>query len=186
MNMEITRILVRNVVLIFGPIVLLSYGFGLARMEEKQLLWGGIPEGLRSLNVACMFIAAIGFLIMWWYFLYKWDAALVETLQWPWTTEGLGGHARLLIAFVLILIPSALWLELTHFHMSNEYQWTKYIVILDLGLVALGNVLLALLAWNAYQLNIGDGTVLVLAGAFMLAIQVIINDAVWWSCTFPW
>ncbi len=83
--MEITRETIRMMLYILGPLVLTSYVIGIYRMDDPNQLWGGIPESWRPFNVVCMFIATAGFLIMWWYFLYQWDAAAVETVQWPWT-----------------------------------------------------------------------------------------------------
>ena len=82
--MEVTRETIRLALYITGPLVLASYVFGLSRMDNPNDLWGGIPESWRSLNVTCMFVSAAGFLIMWWVFLYRWDAAAVESVQWPW------------------------------------------------------------------------------------------------------
>ena len=77
--MRVTRSLVRISCFIFGPIVLASYWYTISKMEDPMALWGGIPEDLRSANTFCMFVAATGFLIMWWLFLYRWDSADVET-----------------------------------------------------------------------------------------------------------
>jgi len=133
-----------------------------------------------------MFVSAIGFLIMWWFFLYHWDAATVEQIQWPWNDGNSGGHSRLLIAFLLITIPSMLWLELTAFHIRTDYDWTKWIVIGNLWLVCLGNILLGLLAWNAYQQDLASNTIWPVIGAVMLAIQVIGNDGILWVVKYPW
>ncbi len=183
--MEITRSIVRICCFIFGPIVLASYWYTISKMEDPMALWGGIPENLRSANVFCMFVAAAGFLMMWWLFLYKWDSTVVETLNWPWGESGSGGNARLLLGFLLVMIPSAFWIESTNFHISNDYSWTPYLVVGILILVAIGNILLGLLAWSAYQEGF-DGAILAVIGAGMLGIQVIINDAIWWSIKFPW
>ena len=184
--MEIKRETIRMMLYILGPMVLVSYVIGVYRMDNPELLWGGIPESWQPLNVACMFIATIGFLIMWWHFLYRWDAAAVETVQWPWTNGNDGGHTRLLIAFLLILIPSCLWLELTAFHIRTDYSWTKWLVIGNLLLVCLGNILLGMFALSAHRNKIQPGTIWPIIGAMMFAIQVIINDGILWSLKYPW
>ena len=184
--MEIKRETIRMMLYILGPMVLVSYVIGVYRMDNPELLWGGIPESWQPLNVACMFIATIGFLIMWWHFLYRWDAAAVETVQWPWTSGNDGGHTRLLIAFLLILIPSCLWLELTAFHIRTDYSWTKWLVIGNLLLVCLGNILLGMFALSAHRNKIQPGTIWPIIGAMMFAIQVIINDGILWSLKYPW
>ena len=183
--MKVTRSTVRICCFIFGPLVLLSYMYTLSKMEEPMALWGGIPENLRSVNVFCMFVAATGFLIMWRLFLYKWDVEVVESLNWPWKESGSGGNSRLLLGFLLIMIPSAFWIESTNFHISNDYSWTPFLVVGILILVSFGNILLGLLAWSAYREGI-ENSIWAVIGAGMLAIQVIINDAIWWSIKFPW
>ncbi len=183
--MKIIRSTVRKSCLIFGPIVLASYAFTLSNMEDPMALWGGIPENLRPINTFCMFVAATGFLMMWWLFLYRWEESVVETLNWPWAESNSGGNARLLLGFLLVMIPSALWIESTNFHISNDYSWTPYLVIGILITVSIGNILLGLLAWSAYQKEI-DSAILAVIGAGMLALQVIINDAIWWTIKFPW
>ncbi len=183
--MEVTRQTVRIVVCILGPMVLASYFIGLRRMDDPMALWGGIPESWRTLNVTCMFISAIGFLLVFQQFLFGWDASVVEVVGWPWsgeTTEG--GHARLLVAFLLVLIPSMLWLESTAFHARTDAAWTQWLVIGVLWTVVTGNILLILFGWSAW--NGGEGSVLPLVGASMLAIQVIVNDGVLWVWKYPW
>ncbi len=183
--MKITRSTVRTCCFIFGPLVLISYLFTLSRMEDPAALWGGIPENLRGVNTACMFIAATGFIMMWWLFLYKWDSLVVESLSWPWSKSNSGGNARLLFGFLLVMVPSSLWIESTYFHISNDFSWTAYLVIGILILVSIGNILLGLIAFSAYKKGI-KGANWALIGAGMLAIQVIINDAIWWTIKFPW
>ena len=50
---------------------------------------------------------------------------------------------------------------------------------------SIGNVMLGLLAYGAYQDGI-EGSSLMIAGAIMLAIQCILNDFVIWVYKFPW
>ena len=150
--MEVSRELVRTVVFVLGPMVLASYVIGIRRMDDPMELWGGIPESWRSLNVMCMFIAAAGFLIAWWQLLFGWDVGVVESVGWPWSGDvSGGGHGRILIAFLLILIPSMLWLELTRIHIQNGSSLTQWIVIANLWLVVSGNVLLILFGWSAWS-----------------------------------
>ncbi len=184
--MEITREVVRLFVYIFGTLVLASYVIGIYRMDDPNQLWGGIPESWRKFNVTCMFISAAGFLITWWCLLYSWDATTVETIQWPWGSGNDGGHERLLLAFILILIPSCLWLELTAFHIRTEGNWTQWLVIGNLLLVCIGNIMLGLFAWGAHQQGVHSGTIWPVIGTSMLAIQVIINDGILWNLKYPW
>ena len=184
--MEVTRETIRLALYITGPLVLASYVFGLSRMENPNDLWGGIPESWRTLNVTCMFVAAAGFLIMWWFFLYRWDVVAVESVQWPWGEGNTGGHSRLMLAFLLVTIPSIFWLELTGLHMRTDATWTQWLVIGNLWLVCLGNILLSLFAWGAHQQGVADQSIWPVIGSVMLGIQVIVNDGILWNLKYPW
>ena len=183
--MEITRRLVLTFTFIFGPLVLVSYVYGLSHAENPQDLWGGIPLPWQSYIVPFMFIAAAGFLVYWWIVFFQFDQSMFSSLHWPWKDPDGKGADRLLLAYTLILIPSALWLESTLFHLSNDYSWTPVLVIGILILVAIGNVMLGLLASGSYQDGV-DGSGLMIAGAVMLGIQCVINDCILWSIKFPW
>ena len=114
-----------------------------------------------------MFIAAAGFLVYWWIVFFQFDQGMFFSLHWPWKAPDGKGADRLILAYTLILIPSALWLESTLFHLSNDYSWTPVLVIGILILVAIGNVMLGLLAYGSYQDGV-DGSGLMIAGAVML------------------
>jgi len=185
--LEITREFVRTVVFILGPMVLASYAIGLRRMDDPIALWGGIHESWRTLNVVCMFVSALGFLIVFQQLLFGWEVSVVESVGWPWSGDVVdGGHQRLLLAFLLVLIPSMLWLELTSIHIRSDSAWTQWAVIACLWLVVAGNVLLILFGWNAWQSGDSGTSILPLVGASMLAIQVIINDGILWVWKYPW
>ena len=183
--MEITREILRIFVIIFGLLVLASYVYGLSHTEDKNALWGGIPDSWRIYIVPFMFVAAAGFLMYWWKVLYQLEVTELNSLRWPWGDSDGGGANRLLLAYALFLIPAALWLESTIFHLSNDYSWTPLIVIGLLFLTSVGNVMLSLLAFGAYQDGV-EGSGLMLIGSFLLAIQCIFNDLVIWSIKFPW
>ena len=69
--------------------------------------------------------------------------------------------------------------------MENSHSWTPIIVIGTLFLTSVGNVMLGLLAYGSYQDGI-EGSGLMILGAFLLAIQCILNDFVIWVYKFPW
>ena len=183
--MDLNRDYLRLFTGIFGLLVLLSYVYGVSRADDAQSLWGGVPLSWQSKIVPFMFIAAIGYLIYWWIALFQLETTSLENMHWPWSESDGSGLQRLFIANALVLIPSALWLESTLFHLNNQYQWTPILVIGILFLVALGNFLMGALAYSSYQDSI-DGSGLMLAGSLMLAIQCILFDFIIWSVKFPW
>ena len=183
--MEITRQLVLIFTFVFGPLVLASYVYGISHADKPQDLWGGIPLSWQTYIVPFMFIAVAGFLIYWWIVFFQFDQDTFSSLHWPWGYSDGNGAIRLLLAYALVLIPSALWLESTLFHLSNNYSWTPVLVIGILMMVAIGNIMLGLLAYGAYQDGV-NGSGLMMIGAVMLGIQCIVNDCIIWSLKFPW
>ena len=183
--MEVTRDFIRTFTFITGPLVLISYAYALSRLEDWDSLWGGVPKTWITYIVPFMFLAAVGFLMYWWVALFQIDVAVFESLRWPWAESDGNGGQRLLLAYALFLIPSALWIDSTMFHMSNSYSWTPYLVIGILALASIGNVMFGLLAYGAWQDGV-DGAGLMLLGSVFLGIQVIFNDLIVWSAKFPW
>lgn len=183
--MEVTRQLVLAFTLIFGPLVLASYAYGISHAEKPMELWGGIPQSWQGYIVPFMFIAAIGFLIYWYIVFFQFEDSTFDSMRWPWGESDGNGAFRLLISYALILIPSALWIESTILHIENDYSWTPVLVIGTLFLTSIGNVMLGLLAYGAYLDGI-DGSEYMIAGALMLAIQCILNDFIIWVYKFPW
>jgi len=182
---EITRQLVLTFTFVFGPLVLASYVYGLSHAEKPIELWGGVPEVWRIYIVPFMFVAAFGFLMYWYIVFFQFDESVMSSLRWPWTKSDGNGATRLLIAYAVFLIPSALWIESTILHIENDYAWTQYLVIGVLLATSIGNVMLGLLAFGAYQDGM-EGSFLMVLGAIMLAIQCILNDFVIWVYKFPW
>jgi len=202
---KITRNFVRLALLITGVLVLISYAVGAIRLESPMDLWGGVPDSWIPFILVFMVLAVVGFLVFTWFFLIQWDPNAVDTVKWPWQKyerciepneeselntklerENGGGYARLLIAYLLFLIPSMFWLELTALHMELKATWTQVLVIGTLWLVCFGNVLMGLLAWSAHRQKIASHTIWPLIGAFFLGIQCIINDGIIWNVKFPW
>ena len=183
--MDISKDFIRIFTIVSGLIVLLSYIYGVSKSTDPTELWGGIPESWQRYIVPFMFVAALGYLIYWWIALFQLEISELENLRWPWSiSDGLGTE-RLLLAYALFLIPSALWLESTSYHLSNDLSWTPIIVVGTLLLASIGNVMLGLLAYGAYLDGV-QGSQLMLLGAFMISIQCILNDLIIWSVKFPW
>jgi len=182
---EVNRDFVRIFTFISGPLVLVSYVYALSRIDDGASLWGGIPDSWIAYIVPFMFLAAVGFLMYWWVALFKLDTITVDSFRWPWGESDGNGASRLLVAYALFLIPSMLWIDSTIFHMNNSYLWTPFLVVGILALASVGNILLILIAYGAWQDDV-EGAGFMLTGSTLLGIQVIINDLFLWSAKFPW
>ncbi|RJU82810.1 MAG: hypothetical protein DWC09_01195 [Candidatus Poseidoniales archaeon] len=183
--MKVSRNFVRTFIFIFGTLVLVSYVYGLSHASDKEALWGGIPWSQAKMIVPFMFLAAFGFLMYWWTILYQNDVSMMESLRWPWSVSDGGGGARLLLAFALVVIPSALWLEATIYHLDNNYSWTPILVVGVLMLTCVGNIMMGLLAYSAYVDKLPGGGRMLL-GSIFLGIQCILFDGIYWNLKFPW
>ena len=183
--MEISLDHLRIFTVIVGRLVLASYVWGVSRLSQPSDLWGGVTGNLQRFSVIFMFVAAIGYLIYWWITLFQMESGDVANLRWPWGESDGGGGARLLLAFALLVIPSALWLEATIFHIENEYSWTPFLVIGVLLLACVGNIMMGLLAYSAYVDEMPGGRKM-LIGSILLGIQCIIFDGIYWNLKFPW
>lgn len=184
-NMQVSRQFLRIFIFIFGTLVLVSYGYGVSHAPDTTALWGGIEWSQAKFIVPFMFLAAFGFLMYWWIILYQNEASGIDELRWPWGESNGHGSGRLLLAFALVVIPSALWLEATIYHIEHESSWTPMLVVGVLMLVCLGNIMMGLLAFSARQDGVpGGGAMLV--GAVLLGIQCIIFDGIYWNLKYPW
>jgi hypothetical protein len=143
-----------------GPAVLGSYAYGFRHWPDAvSAMWGGVPDGLRSLYTAWMFVAAAGYLVF---------------------TPGLFLHAanarRLLACYAAVLVGSVLWMPLTKWHLDGSVPFA--LVALDLGVVAAGS--LALLA-TTLRVNLpGAWRVAAPLGAAAFCVQTVLLDAIVW------
>ena len=145
-------------------------------------LWGGIPNSWIPFILVFMGLAVVGFLVFTWFFLFQWAPEAVDSVVWPWQNyehqfneqnseqneqtelstrinNSGGGFAKLLMAYLLFLIPSMFWLELTALHMEMKTTWTQVLVIWSLWLVCFGNILMILLAFSAHRQKIAPHTI---------------------------
>lgn len=129
-----TRQIILLVINIIGGILVIgSYVLGLKSGSGADVLWGGVPVNWRKLYTASMIVCAVSYFIFFFYILLN-----VESGS-PVATHPWGGWLFHLL-FVLILLPSALWMPLTNVMASNpgDLVWIGIRVVLVL--VALGSL----------------------------------------------
>jgi hypothetical protein len=166
------------IILIGGMAVLGSYILGALTIPDAgQILWGGVPQGIRSFITVNMFLAAAGYFAFTYFILFCLDPVKTQVTS----RFGFGLFNAL---YTAILIPSALWLPLTFLAVKQSSSALGGAARLDLGIAAIASLGLfaALLVvkpsrplW-AHRLS--------LIGCVFFCIQTVILDAIVWGIFF--
>jgi hypothetical protein len=163
--------------LLGGAAVIGSYILGfLTRPDASTALWGGVPESIRPLYTAGMILAAAGYLTVFTYFL--------RADKWELRIGNWGGFSLLTGLYLLILVPSALWMPMSIWALASSSEALAWLVRLDLVLVGAGaiGVLLALLREKSGRSSAFHS--LAVLGSAALCLQTVVMDAVIWSSLF--
>ena len=159
--------------LIFGSLVLLSYFNGLSKFPDlSSKLWGGVPLKLQPIIICSMFTSALGYLLFTYNFLVNIDANKVFFNYF--------NYSHLNIIYLLLLIPSMLWINLTFKYMNSGSIIDWVIVILMLFSVAISSILLLLFTINAKKQN----SFLYVLGATFFTFHTVFFDAILWTIFF--
>jgi hypothetical protein len=161
-----------------GIAVLVSYAMGLgSESSNGAALWGDVPESIRPLYTVNMFLAAAG------YFLFT--PYIVFRLQ-PGQTciAGRFGYGLFHLLYALVLLPSAIWLQLTERMIAQPSAWMWAVVRLDLALIGLGSLglLVSLLTLTSAAPR---GRALAIVGLLPFFLQTALLDALVWPAFFP-
>ena len=160
--------------LIFGSLVLYSYYSGLKQEPQLSLkLWGGVPEILHKFIISFMFISAVGYFIFTYNFLFKVDPSEVLFLN-------RFSYWSLHIIYLLILIPSALWINLTFNYMKSGNQLDWILVVSVLYCVALASIALFLFIVDTKKFS-GDYLYLfsILGGSCFVFHTLFLDGLIW-------
>ena len=124
--------------LIFGSLVLLSYYNGLNQQPElSSKLSGGVPTIIRPFIVGSMFVSAFGFFFFTYNFLVNADVDKTLFL-------GRFNYWTLHLMYLLVLIPSMLWIDFTFKYMLSGTSFDWIVVVATLFCVALASIFLFL------------------------------------------
>lgn len=158
-----------------GPAVLGSYVVGiLGHPDSAGELWGRIPEWIRPLYTANMFVAAAGYLIFTAILWRRVDPARARTVA------GLG-FAWFNACYAAILIASTLWMPLSF--LALESPAILPLVWLDLALVAAGSLGMVVGLRRHFRGRMAaPGGRLAIAGALLFCGQTVVLDFLIW----PW
>jgi hypothetical protein len=164
--------------LLGGAAVLGSYAWGIGtHPNATDILWGGVPPGIRPFYTAGMFMAAAGYFLFIYFILFRLDAE--ET-----SIGRKRGYGTFHILFTAILLPSALWMPLTFAAAETSsvaLVWAVRLVLAVVGIASLG-LLSALLRVQPREPRWAlIGAVI---GCIAFCLQTAVLDMVVWSAYF--
>ena len=167
------------IVLLGGAAVLASYAYSLGLdPATRAALWGDVPAALLPAYVASMALAAAGFFAFTYFLLFPASPDEVRI-------AGRFGYGLFQGLYLIVLVPSALWLPLTSAMIQQPSGLLWLGIRLVLALVGLGSVglLLALLSLRPRPRSTAYW--LAVAGAAAFCIQTAVLDLFVWTAYFP-
>jgi hypothetical protein len=163
--------------LLGGIAVIGSYIVGFqSRADATTILWGGVPASFRPFYTAGMLLAALGYFAFG-IFLLRMDAGAARVFK----RYGFGIFS---VLFLVILIPSALWLPLSFWAVDRASQVLVWLVRLDLALVGAGSLGLLLALLNTRPAVPAWLYRIALLGSALFCLQTVVLDALVWSVLF--
>jgi hypothetical protein len=174
-----TQHIILLVINILGGIAVIgSYIFGLnAQAGGTNALWGGVPANIRLVYGISMILAALGYFAFSYFIFFRLVPGEVSV-------AGRFGFSLFYAIFLVILIPSALWMPLTNLYVTNPSTGMWIGVRTVLAIVGLASIALvwALLSLQTKVPHISYW--LAVAGSAYFAFHTAILDAIVWAALF--
>ena len=164
--------------IIGGIAVIGSYIFGLsAQSGGASVLWGGVPANIRPVYGISMIISALGYFAFIYFILFRLvpDEVLVANRF---------GFSLFYIIFLLMLVPSALWMPLTNVYVGNPGTGIWVGIRIVLALVGLASIALVWALLSLETKETGVAYWLAVAGSGYFAFHTAILDAIIWAALF--
>ena len=130
--------------IIGGAAVIGSYIYGInAQAGGASDLWGGVPKSIRPIYGVSMILAALGYFAFMYYIFFRLTPSEVSI-------AGTLNFSLFYAIFLIILIPSALWMPLTNLYVANPSTGIWIWIRIVLALVALASIALL---WSLKSTN---------------------------------
>ena len=176
--MATQQIILLIINVIGGAAVIGSYVYGLnAQAGGANVLWGGVPASIRPVYTISMILSALGYLAFLYYIFFRLNPAQTSI-------AGVPGFTIFYVIFLLILIPSALWMPLTNVYVGNPSTGIWIWVRTVLALVGLASIALVLALITLQGKVPGASYWLAVIGSGYFAFHTAILDAVIWAALF--
>ena len=162
---------------VFGSMVLLSYYHGVGKMKslgkDPSLLWGGVPDTIQPFIITFMFLGAIGYAFFTYNFLVNVNPDEVLFLN-------KFKYSTLHILYLLVFIPSALWIYQTMNYMSSGTQIDWIITVGLLFTVAISSIFILLFTIDL-QIENKYMYLASVIGALLFTFHTLFLDGLIWT-----
>lgn len=178
MTMGTQQIILLIINIVGGVAVIGSYVLGLSGQSGgADVLWGGVPTSIRPVYGVSMILSALGFFAFLYFILFRLVPDEVSI-------GGRFGFSLFFAIFLVMLIPSALWMPLTNVYVGNHSTVTWIAVRTVLVLVGLASIALVWALLSLQSRNHGVAYWLAVAGSGYFAFHTAILDAIVWAALF--
>lgn len=167
------------IILVGGTAVLGSYVLGASSTSRvgTQVLWGGVPVSIQPFYTVGMFFGAAGFFAFTYFLLFRLDPQAVNI-------AGRFGFGWFNFLYLLILVPSALWMPLTILAIEQSGRIFLWLVRVDLWMVAAASLALFLALLKVAPRQPSTSQRLAVLGAIVFCVQTVLLDALAWVIYF--
>ena len=177
--MDTMQIILIAINIIGGILVIGSYIQG-ARAHPGRVgeAWGNVPTSIRPVYTISMFTAAAGYFAFSYFTIFRLDPGEVAS------TNSFS-YAMFILAYALILFPSAIWMPLTFTMLEKPSRllwWAIRATLFTVGTGSLGLLALLLILNHEEPMWLFW---LAVAGAILFCIQTALLDALVWPVYFP-
>ena len=167
------------VILVGGTLVLTSYLHGIVtHPDSRGDVWGGVPESIQPLYTVSMILAATGFFFFTGFIFFcvkPQDARIAGRYEFGIFTW----------IYLLILIPSALWMPLTFAMLEAPAPALWLAIRADLFLVGIAALSLFPSLLTLRPVKRGWPFALAILGLTCFCLQTAVLDAIIWPAYFP-
>lgn len=161
-----------------GVAVIGSYVLGLSGQSGgANVLWGGVPSSVRPVYGVSMILSALGYFAFLYFILFRLVPDEVSI-------GGGFGFSLFFAIFLVILIPSALWMPLTNAYIGNPSTALWIGIRTVLMLVGLASIALVWALLSLEEKGSGVAYWLAVAGSAYFAFHTAILDAIVWAALF--
>jgi hypothetical protein len=172
--MDPQKIILLLINVVGGAAVIGSYVLGLrGKTGGADALWGRVPTKVRPVYTVSMILSAIGYLAVLYYLFFELvpDEVLIAG----------SGFALFFPIFLLILIPSALWMPLTNAYVADPRTSVWRAIRTVLLIVGFASVALA---WTFFALEGDERSTahwFAVVGSCYFAFHTLILDGILWA-----